>query len=101
MSDGYGGITYTYGTIENAAANIDSFISFMNSELADIESKLRPLETDWTADSQAAYLACKNKWRKNADEIVQVLGQLKTALSAAGSRMQSADAAAAKMFPGA
>ena len=99
MGDGYGGITYTYGTIETAAGNIDSFISYMNSELADIESKLRPLETEWTSDAQQAYLACKNKWRSNADEIIGVLMQLKSALSAAGSRMQEADHAATKMFP--
>lgn len=100
MSDGYGGITYTYGSIENAAGNINSFISFMNSELADIESKLRPLETDWAADSQEAYLVQKNKWQDNAKEIVRLLEQLKAALNSAGSRMQEADAAAAKMFPG-
>jgi WXG100 family type VII secretion target len=101
MGDGYGGITYQYGTIETAAGNIDSFINYMNSELADVESKLRPLETDWTADAQQAYLACKTKWRSNADEIVGVLGQLKAALSAAGTRMQEADNAAKGAFPGA
>ncbi|GAA3230601.1 WXG100 family type VII secretion target [Dactylosporangium siamense] len=101
MGDGYGGITYAYGTIEAAAGNIDSFIGFMNSELADVESKLRPLETEWTSDAQQAYLACKTKWRNNADEIIQVLGQLKSALSAASSSMQQADQAAAKAFPGA
>ncbi len=96
----YGGITYTYGTIEAAAGNIDSFISYMNSELADIESKLKPLETNWDSDAQAAYLACKDKWQQNAKDIVEVLGRLKTALSAAGLRMQEADSSAAKMFPG-
>ena len=101
MGDGYGGITYAYGTIEAAAGNIDSFIGFMNSELADVESKLRPLETEWTSDAQKAYLDCKAKWRKNSDEIIQVLGQLKSALSSAGSRMQQADQAATKMFPSA
>ena len=100
MSDGFGGITYTYGTIEAAAGNINSFIQFMNSELSDIESKLRPLETDWTADAQQAYLAQKNKWQTNAQEIVGILEQLKGALSSAGSRMQEADQAATKMFPG-
>ncbi|MFC7528564.1 WXG100 family type VII secretion target [Actinoplanes sp. GCM10030250] len=98
--DGYGGITYTYATIENAAGNIDQFISFMNSELSDIESKLKPLETDWTSDAQQAYLAQKNKWKTNAEEIVQVLGQLKSALNSAGTRMQEADQAATRMFPG-
>lgn len=101
MSDGYGGITYTYGTIEAAASNIDSFVQFMQSELDDIERKLRPLETDWTADAQQAYLACKNTWQQNAQEIVEVLGRLKTALSSASTRMQEADQAATRMFPGA
>ncbi|MEV6302258.1 WXG100 family type VII secretion target [Actinoplanes sp. NPDC051861] len=96
--DGYGGITYAYGTIETAAGNIDAFINFMNSELRDIESKLMPLETDWTADSQKAYLEQKNKWKTNAEEIVETLGRLKTALSSAGTRMQEADQAATKMF---
>ncbi|MBT8225042.1 MAG: WXG100 family type VII secretion target [Dactylosporangium sp.] len=101
MTDGYGGITYTFGTIESAAGSIDSFIGYLNAELADIETKLRPLETEWTADAQQAYVACKTKWQQNAQDIVQVLGQLKTALSAAGVRMQEADDAAKRMFPGA
>ena len=99
MSDGYGGITYTYGTIEAAAGNIRSFISFMNSELADIEHKLRPLE-DWTAKSADAYRAEKQKWQTNAQEIVTLLGQLQTALNSASTRMQEADTAATRMFPG-
>ena len=89
--DGYGGITYQYATIENAASNIDSFIQYMNTELGDIETKLRPLETNWTSEAQTAYLACKTKWRNNAEQIVTVLGQLKLALSGAGTRMQGAD----------
>jgi WXG100 family type VII secretion target len=101
MAEGYGGITYQYATIETAAGNIDTFIQYMNSELSDIESKLRPLETNWTSDAQAAYLAQKNKWRRNAEEIVGVLTQLKAALSAAGTRMQDADGQATLGFPAA
>jgi WXG100 family type VII secretion target len=95
-----GQIVYNFNTISEAITAIDTAITTMRGTLSQLESDLRPLETDaWTSEAQQAYRVRKDRWTAASNHIVQILGQVKTSLGAAAERMQATDRKAAGYFP--
>jgi WXG100 family type VII secretion target len=95
-----GQIVYNFNTISEAVVAIDTAIGTMRGTLNQLETDLRPLETDaWTSEAQAAYKIRKDRWTVASNDIVQILGQVKVSLGAAAERMQATDRRAAGYFP--
>ena len=95
-----GQIVYNFDTIAGAASAIDTAVSTMRHLLSQLETDLRPLETDaWTSEAQAAYKIRKDKWTAASNHIALILSQVKAALEASAQRMQATDRRAAGYFP--
>jgi ESAT-6 family protein len=99
MPPNFGQIVYNFHTISEAITAIDTAIGTMRGTLSQLETDLRPLETDaWTSEAQQAYKIRKDRWTAASDHIVLILGQVKASLGAASDRMQATDRKAAGYF---
>jgi len=95
-----GQIVYNFGTIAGASSAIDTAVSTMRHLLSQLESDLRPLESEaWTSEAQAAYKIRKDKWNTASNHIALILTQVKGALENSASQMQATDRRAASYFP--
>jgi WXG100 family type VII secretion target len=95
-----GQIIYNFDTIAGAMTAIDTAVSTMRHLLSQLETDLRPLETDaWTSEAQAAYKIRKDRWTTASNHIATILSQLKGALESSSQRMQATDRRAAGYFP--
>jgi WXG100 family type VII secretion target len=95
-----GSIVYNFDTIAGAGEAIDTAVSTMRHLLSQLETDLRPLESDaWTSEAQVAYKIRKDKWTTASNHIAQILTQVKAALESSSHRMKSTDTRAANYFP--
>jgi 6 kDa early secretory antigenic target len=92
-------ILYNYGGIQEAAASIDRFVQFMNSELDTVEAGGRRLLGTWDSDASNAFNDCVRRWNQNARDLAVLLLQLKDALDDGVIDMAAADRKAAALFP--
>jgi WXG100 family type VII secretion target len=94
-----GQIVYNFDTIAGAGEAIDTAVSTMRNLLSQLETDLRPLETDaWTSEAQTQYKIRKDKWTAASNHIAQVLTQVKNALESSSHRMKHTDNKAASYF---
>jgi WXG100 family type VII secretion target len=95
-----GQIVYNFNTMSSAVQAIDTAVSNMRSTLAQLESDLRPLETEaWTSEAQMAYKIRKDRWHRASEHIAVLLGQVKIAVEGASERMRATDRKAQNYFP--
>ena len=95
-----GQLVYNFSTMAGAASAIDTAVGTMRHLLSQLESDLRPLESEaWTSEAQAAYKIRKDKWNTASNHIAQILSQVKMAVEESASRMQATDRRAASYFP--
>jgi len=95
-----GQLIYNFDTIGGAVTAIDTAVATMRHLLSQLETDLRPLESEaWTSEAQTAYKIRKDKWTTASNHITTILTQVKVALESSASRMQSTDRRAAGYFP--
>jgi WXG100 family type VII secretion target len=94
-----GQIVYNFDTIAGASSAIDTAVSTMRHLLSQLETDLRPLETEaWTSEAQTAYKIRKDKWTTASNHIAEILAQVKVALESSAQRMQATDRRATGYF---
>ncbi|MGH3648808.1 MAG: WXG100 family type VII secretion target [Micromonosporaceae bacterium] len=96
VADGY--LKYGFDTIGEAAADIRKFITEMDQELEQVESKFNSQREHWSGATQAAFEPAHQKWNKNAKELSTTLLQIAAALEGAGLNMKSTDQKYAALF---
>jgi WXG100 family type VII secretion target len=99
MSGSGDNLVYNFAGIDTMAASIATFVSNMNSDLAEVDAKFQHLVAEgWHGKAAEAFYACSRQWHSGADQMAQTLQKLSSAVGTAGANMAQADAQAAARF---
>jgi len=69
-------ILVQYGTLEEATANVQAAVAFMNQQLGDLKQYLAQLKELWEGDAGTAYKALQAKWDQAAQDLNQILARV-------------------------
>jgi len=84
--------------ISTAGADIVGGANKIEQQLNDMDSRLRPLKSDWTGGASEAYEQSRATWTQTINEMKQLLAEIGAAVSQSGQDYQSTDAANAARF---
>jgi WXG100 family type VII secretion target len=76
-----GQLLVNFGQLQAAAGHIDQAISALHSQLDDLESAAKPLVSTWDGDAQQAYQQRQQQWTTAAQDLTQILQNIKKALT--------------------
>jgi 6 kDa early secretory antigenic target len=77
---GDGMLLVNFGALQQATADINKAVSTLQSQLDQLERDAGPLVQTWAGDAQQAYQARQAKWRGAADDLTQILQNIKSAV---------------------
>jgi WXG100 family type VII secretion target len=69
-----------FAAMQQAAADIQSAINKLNSDLDQLESDAQPLVSTWTGEAQQAYFQRQQMWSNAAKDLTQMLQAIQKAL---------------------
>ena len=85
-------IVVQFAALAQGSADIAGTVSKMNSDLADLHSRLQGTIADWDGDARASYDVCKATWDSAATNIAEALAKLGSGVSSCGEMMAAAEA---------
>ena len=101
MTASSGEILYRFGGISDLAANINRFITFMDSELDGLKTRGRALLGTWEGATSASFDEYVQRWDSHARDIATILLAVQNAVRNSGQNMQEADLSlASRLFTG-
>ncbi|GID30105.1 WXG100 family type VII secretion target [Paractinoplanes brasiliensis] len=80
-----GVLLVNFESLRGAGANIAKAISSLQQQLSDLERDSKRLVESWDGEAQAAYYARQEVWRSSANDLTNILQNIKSAVD------QSAD----------
>ncbi|HZM84056.1 MAG TPA: WXG100 family type VII secretion target [Candidatus Limnocylindrales bacterium] len=86
-----GKLVINFGSLAQAAQDINHAINSMESELSNCEQAAQPLISTWEGAAQEAYGIRQAKWRSAAGDLTQMLRDIKAAVEESASSFQSAE----------
>jgi WXG100 family type VII secretion target len=75
-----GMLLVNFGALQQAGADINKAISTLQSQLDQLERDAGPLVQTWNGQAQEAYQARQAKWRAAAQDLTQILQNIKGAV---------------------
>jgi early secretory antigenic target protein ESAT-6 len=69
-----------FAAMQQAAADIQSAINKLNSDLDTLESDAQPLISTWSGEAQSAYFQRQQTWTNAANDLSQTLRAIQKAL---------------------
>jgi 6 kDa early secretory antigenic target len=97
---GEGHLVINFGSLAQAAQDINNAINTMEQQLSQAEQDAQPLIATWTGLAQEAYFARQAKWRAAANDLTGMLREIKGALEESASNFQSAEDRNRALFDG-
>lgn len=92
-------LVYNFAGIDTISGQIAAFVSQMNADLNEVDSKFRNLLANgWSGAGAQAFEGCSSQWHSSANAMAETLQRLSTKVSDAGANMSAADASAAARF---
>jgi early secretory antigenic target protein ESAT-6 len=91
-------IVVQFAALQQAADDINSALSSMQSELDNINSQVQPLVHTWQSEAQHAFVQRKTEWQNAANDIHQLLTGVKGAVLKAAEIMQAREKANVAKF---
>ena len=89
MADGK--LVINFGSLAQAAQDINSAINNLESQLSDCEQSAQPLLATWTGAAQEAYGIRQTKWRQAAGDLTQMLRDIQAAVEDSAANFQQAE----------
>ncbi|WP_033436748.1 WXG100 family type VII secretion target [Saccharothrix sp. NRRL B-16314] len=84
-------IKVSFAELGNAANDISSQASKVQSELDNLKDRLNPVIAQWQGGASEAYQQAQTAWDQSAAGLQQVLAQVGTAVAAATEAYQAAE----------
>ncbi|GIG90950.1 WXG100 family type VII secretion target [Plantactinospora endophytica] len=78
MGDGL--LVVNFAALQQASADIQKALNTLDSQLDQLESDAAPLVSTWEGDAQQAYFQRQTKWRQGAQDMSNMLRDIKMAL---------------------
>ncbi len=89
-----------FGALQNASANISKAVNTLHSKLSDLESAAGPLVNTWEGDAKDAYAQRQQQWRGAAQDITNILAQIKSALDESAEQYAATERSNTNLFSG-
>jgi WXG100 family type VII secretion target len=84
-------ILVQYASLQEANANVQSAVNFMNQQLDQLKTYLAQLKELWEGDAGTAYKALQAKWDQTALDLNQVLAKVPPELQQAQQAYQATE----------
>ena len=91
-------LVVNFHALTQASADIGSALSKMQGSLDNLESDAAKLVATWKGDAQDAYAIRHRQWRSAANDLAQMLSQIKGALESSAERYQATENKNTGMF---
>jgi early secretory antigenic target protein ESAT-6 len=89
-----------FGALQNASQNISKAVNTLHSKLSDLESAAGPLVQAWEGDAKEAYAQRQAQWRNAAQDITNILAQIKSALDESAEQYAATERSNTNLFSG-
>jgi early secretory antigenic target protein ESAT-6 len=89
-----------FGQLQTAAGNIDAAINALHTQLGDLESAAQPLISTWNGSAQGAYQQRQQQWTSAAEDLTQILQNIKKALVESTQEYLQTEKANTSLFSG-
>ncbi len=93
-----GHVLVTFGSLEEAAADVDGVANQIDQQLADLRAYLAPLVASWEGAASADYQAKQQRWDGAIGDLNMVLREMARAVRAANGNYQLAESSNAAMW---
>jgi early secretory antigenic target protein ESAT-6 len=91
-------LVVNFHALTQASADIGSALSKMQGSLDTLEGDAAKLVATWKGDAQDAYGVRQRQWRTAANDLAQMLGDIRRALDESASHYQSTEKKNTGMF---
>ena len=91
-------LVVNFHALTQASADIGSALSKMQGSLDTLESDAAKLVATWKGDAQDAYAARQRQWRSAANDLAQMLTDIRSALDASAQHYHSTEKKNVGMF---
>ncbi|MEU7870743.1 WXG100 family type VII secretion target [Dactylosporangium sp. NPDC049140] len=91
-------IVVQFAALNQAASDISTALSSMQSELDGVNQQVQPLLSSWQSDAQEAFAQRKAEWESAANDLHQLLNGIKGAVLKAAEIMQAREQANVAKF---
>lgn len=91
-------IKYGFGSLADAASDIETSSRNIGIQLEDLKSQLKPMVASWEGEASERYQAHQAKWDTAAAELNEILSTIGRAVDEGNNRMQSVNTAAANSW---
>ena len=95
---GDGMMLVNFNALQQAAVDINKGITTLQSQLDELERTAAPLVQIWQGEAREAYYARQATWRKSAQDLTQILQNIKTAVERSTEEYQSTEKQATQRF---
>lgn len=91
-------IKYGFGSLADAASDIETSSRNIGSQLEDLKDQLKPMVSSWEGEAADGYQEHQNKWDTAAQDLNDILSAIGRAVEDGNNRMQSVNTAAANSW---
>ncbi len=88
---GEGHLVINFGSLAQAAQDINNAINTMEQQLSQCEQDAQPLISTWEGAAQEAYGVRQAKWRQASNDLTQMLRDIKAAVEDSAANFQGAE----------
>ena len=96
MNDGV--LLVNFGALAQASADLQKALNELQSQLGQLERDAGPLVSTWSGPAQAAYQARQRKWQAAANDLSDILRNIKLAVDDSAADYQTTERAATQRF---
>lgn len=89
MGDGL--LVVNFAALQQASADIQKALTTLESQLDQLEKDAAPLVSTWQGNAQEAYAQRQTKWRQGAQDLSNMLRDIKRALDDSASDYMSTE----------
>ncbi|HEY2702656.1 MAG TPA: WXG100 family type VII secretion target [Candidatus Dormibacteraeota bacterium] len=93
-----GHVLVTFGSLAEAAADVDAIANQIDQQLADLRAYLAPLVASWEGVASADYQAKQQRWDGALGDLNLVLREMARAVRTANDNYQLAESSNAAMW---
>ncbi|MBU7600558.1 WXG100 family type VII secretion target [Streptomyces sp. XM4193] len=91
-------LVVNYGSLEKAAADIESAAKRLRGDLERVQQEVKKVAQTWEGEAQSAYMRVHVTWDQRADSMERTLMQIASKVRQASGEYQASDRKAAGRF---
>lgn len=95
---GDGRLLVNFAALQQATADINKAIASLQQQLDQLEKHAAPLVETWQGNAKEAYHVRQNQWRRSADDLTQILQNIKAAVERSTEDYVQTERAATQRF---